>query len=84
VTAVTISTTRGADYDKSASYTVGVTAPTTSFEMELRYQLLDPNGNALTILDLVRFLRAVASGLESGKSFFATAVTGTNFTGPQM
>jgi hypothetical protein len=84
MTAVTISTTRGADYDKSASYTVATTAPTTNFELEIRYQLLDANGNQLTKLDVINFLQAVAFGLESGKGFFGNAVTGTNFTGPQI
>jgi hypothetical protein len=84
MTAVTISTTRGADYDKASSYTIATTAPTTNFEMEVRYQLLDVNSNQLTNLDLIKFLQAVIYGLKSGKNFFASAVTGTNFTGPQI
>jgi hypothetical protein len=84
MTAVTISANRGGNYSNASNYTIATTAPTTNFELEVKYQLLDVNGNALTKLDLINFLKAVAYGLESGKNFFASAVTETNFTGPQI
>lgn len=91
MTAVTISTNQGVDYAKSGNYTVATTAPTTNFDFEVRYQLLNqatPQA-AVTKMDLIRFLQAVIYGLESNvtgtqTSFFASAVNGTNFTGPQI
>ena len=85
MTAVCISSTRGVDPGKSANYTVATSAPTTNFDFELRYNLLDAQSNALKIRDLVVFLEALEDALENGgKQFFATAVTGTNFVGPQI
>ena len=84
MTAVCISSTRGAAEMQPASYTIATSAPTASFDFELRYNLLDQNSVAITLRDLIRFLEALTDGLESGKTFFSTAVTGTNFTGPQQ
>jgi hypothetical protein len=84
MTAVAIGVNRGANLDQSASYTILTSAPTASTDIELRYQLLDANGKQLTKLDLILALKGIIRGLERDKSFFATAVTGTNFTGPQI
>ena len=85
MTAVCISSTRGVDVDKSANYTIATSAPTTNFDFELRYQLLDVQGNAIKVRDLIVFLEALEDTLENGgKLFYATAVTGTNFVGPQI
>ena len=86
MTAVTISANQGVDYDKSANYTVATTAPTTNFDFEVRYQLLNQASPqaAVTKLDLIKFLQAVIYGLQSGSGFFPNAVNGGNFTGPQI
>ena len=86
MTAVTISSNQGLDFNKSVNYTVATTAPTTNFDFEVRYQLLNQASPqaAVTKLDLIRFLEAVIYGLESGSGFFPNAVNGTNFTGPQI
>ena len=84
MTAVRIASTRGVDYDKSANYTIGTDAPTSNFDFELRYNLLDANSVAITKLDLLLFLENLEYAIKSGKGFFSTAVTGTNFTGPQI
>ena len=84
MTAVCISSTRGVATHKSASYTVTTDAPNSNFDFELRYNLLDANSAPLTKKDLIRFLEALEDNLETGKPFFSTAVTGTNFVGPQI
>ena len=84
MTAVRIASTRGAEFNKSASYTIGTDAPTSTFDFELRYNLTDQNSVALIIKDLILFLEGIEDGLNSGKPFFSTSVTGTNFTGPQL
>jgi hypothetical protein len=84
MTAVRIASTRGANEYQASSYTIGTDAPTTNFDFELRYQLLDANSAPLTIKDVIRFLEGLENGFTSGKPFFSTSVTGTNFTGPQL
>ena len=88
MTAVRIASTRGCNEWNSANYTIGTDAPTSSFDFELRYNLLDQNSVAITKKDLWKFLYVlmkmlVKSGII-GTQFFKTAVTGTNFTGPQI
>ena len=88
MTAVCISSTRGCNEFSSANYTIATSAPTASFDFELRYNLLDQNSNAITKKDLWRFLyvlmkQLVKSGIL-GTQFFQTAVNGTNFVGPQI
>ena len=88
MTAVCISSTRGCNEFSSANYTIATSAPTTNFDFELRYQLLDLQGNAITKKDLWKFLyvlmkHLVKSGIL-GTQFFQSAVTGTNFVGPQI
>ena len=88
MTAVRIASTRGCNEWNSANYTIGTDAPTSSFDFELRYNLLDQNSVAITKKDLWRFLyvlmkQLVKSGII-GTQFFKSAVTGTNFTGPQI
>ena len=88
MTAVRIASTRGCNEWNSANYTIGTDAPTASFDFELRYNLLDQNSNAITKKDLWRFLyvlmkQLVKSGII-GTQFFKSAVTGTNFVGPQI
>lgn len=80
---VNITALRGANYDFPSSYTIGV-ASTGSGDMQVRYQLLDQNGVQITKKDLIQFLKHVIYGLESGKDFFGKAVSGNNFTGPQI
>ena len=88
MTAVCISSTRGVQPDKPANYTIATSAPTSTFDFELRYNLLDQNSVAITKRDLVLFLEALIDGLEHGgklsTQFFQTAVNGTNFVGPQI
>ena len=84
MTAVRIASTRGVLPNQSANYTIGTDAPTSSFDFELRYNLLDQNSAPVTIQDIIRFLEGLEDGFTSGKSFFSTSVTGTNFTGPQL
>jgi hypothetical protein len=88
MTAVCISSTRGCNEFNSANYTIATSAPTSSFDFELRYQLLDANSVAITKKDLWRFLFVLMKYLvTSGKlstQFFQTAVNGTNFVGPQI
>ncbi len=84
MTAVTISCTRGATYDQPISYTLATSAPTSGFDFELRYNLTDQNGAALTKLDLVRFIEATIYGLNSGTTFFPLANNGTDFVGPAL
>ncbi len=84
MTAVRIASTRGVNEYQSASYTIGTDAPTSTFDFEIRYNLLDQNSVAVTIKDVIRFLEGIENGLTSGKPFFSTSVTGTNFTGPQL
>ena len=84
MTAVRIASTRGVNEYQASSYTIGTDAPTASFDWELRYNLLDQQSNPVTIKDIIRFLEGLENGFTSGKPFFSTAVTGTNFTGPQL
>ena len=88
MTAVCISSTRGANEFVASSYTIATSAPTASFDFELRYNLLDQNSVAITKKDLWRFLYVLMRELvKSGKlstQFFQTAVNGTNFVGPQI
>ena len=84
MTAVCISSTRGVLPNQSVNYTIATSAPTATFDFELRYNLLDQQSVALTIKDLILFLEGVRDGLMSGKPFFSTSVNGTNFTGPQI
>lgn len=83
MTAVSISASRGSNYDKSASYTIGTSAPATG-DFELRYNLLDAQSVAILKKDLILFLDRLECGLNSGKGFFSTSVNGTNFVGPQL
>lgn len=88
-TAVCISSTRGLAPFEASSYTIATSAPTSSFDFEIRYNLTDQNGAALNKLDLIKFLEAVKYGLESmggpiAGQFFKTAASGSNFTGPQI
>ena len=88
MTAVRIASTRGCNEWNSANYTIGTDAPTSSFDFELRYHLLDAPSVAITKKDLWKFLyvlmkQLVKSGII-GTQFFKSAVTGTNFTGPQI
>ena len=70
---------------QAANYTIATSAPTATFDFELRYNLLDVQGNAITKRDLIRFIEALEDHIEgAGKAFFATAVTGTNYVGPQI
>jgi hypothetical protein len=84
MTAVCISSTRGVPPNQPGSYTIATSAPTSSFDFELRYNLLDQSSAAIQIRDLILFLEGLEDGLESGKGFFSTSVTGTNFVGPQL
>ena len=88
MTAVCISSTRGCNEWNSANYTIATSAPTSSFDFELRYNLLDAQSKPITKKDLWRFLyvlmkQLVKSGIL-GTQFFQSAVTGTNFVGPQI
>ena len=88
MTAVRIASTRGCNEWNSANYTIGTDAPTSSFDFELRYNLLDAQSVAITKKDLWKFLyvlmkQLVKSGIL-GTQFFQSAVTGTNFVGPQI
>lgn len=89
MTAVCISSTRGVDPYQPASYTIATSAPTTNFDFEVRYNLLDANSVAVTKKDLIIFLEAVVDELEQSggrlvTQFFQTAVNGTNYVGPQL
>lgn len=84
MTAVAIGINRGVDVNKSANYTVLTSAPTASTDIELRYQLLDAQSVALTKKDLVIALEGFIRAILQGKGFLDKAVTGTNFTGPQI
>jgi hypothetical protein len=81
MTAVTISSTRGTTYDVPINYTIETSAPTSDFDFELRYNLLDQNGNAINKLDLIKFLKAVIAGVNSGGNnpFFSLAESGSNY-----
>jgi len=74
---------------QSANYTIATTAPTASFDFEVRYNLLDQLGNPIKKLDLIKFLEAIEAELNSAGGplagqFFQTAVSGTNYVGPQI
>ena len=85
MTAVCISSTRGVDVAKMANYTIATSGPTSNFDFELRYNLLDAQNNPITKKELIRVLEALEHALESGSvQFFDTAVGGTNFVGPQI
>jgi hypothetical protein len=83
MTAVSIAIARGVDVNKSANYTVTANAPT-SLDVEVRYQLLDAQSKQLTKKDLLIALEGIIRAIEQGKGFLDKAVTGTNFTGPQI
>ena len=82
MTAVSISSTRGASPLQPLSHTISTNAPGTG-DFEVRYNLLDQNGAALTKQDLVLWLRGVVSGLDSA-TFYQQANGAANFTGPQL
>ena len=88
MTAVCISSTRGVDPYQSANYTLATSAPTSTFDFEVRYNLLDQESAAIKKLDLIKFLEAVIDGLESGGplagQFFQTAVNGSDYVGTQI
>ena len=89
MTAVTISSTRGASDTDPLNYTIETSAPTSNFDFELRYNLLDQNSVAITKKDLVLFIEAVIRGLESGgplmSQFFYQAVNGsTDYVAPVL
>jgi hypothetical protein len=88
MTAVCISSTRGANQFNSANYTIATSAPTSTFDFELRYNLLDQQSKPITKKDLYKFLWVLIMELVKGgkltPSFFQTAVNGTNFVGPQI
>jgi hypothetical protein len=58
MTAVSISTTRGALLGDLADFTVGTSAPAAG-DMEFKYNLLDTNSAAITRKDLQLFLRGL-------------------------
>ena len=86
MTAVCISSTRGADPLKSANYTIATSAPTSTFDFELRFNLLDGQSAPLTKKDIILFLENLADIFEqpNTKAFFSTSPNGSNFTGPQI
>ena len=85
MTAVCISSTRGVDVAKMANYTIATSGPTSNFDFELRYNLLDQNSVALKERDLILFLEAVIVAIEAGTTIgFSTAVNGSNYAGPQI
>jgi hypothetical protein len=88
MTAVCISSTRGVNPYEPANYTIATSAPTSTFDFEVRYNLLDGQSKAIKKIDLVFFLKAVIAELESSGvlagQFFQAAVNGTNFVGPQI
>jgi hypothetical protein len=83
MTAVAISFNRGTDDNKASNFTVNTSAPGAG-DFELRYNLLDASSVAVTKKDVIKFLKATIKHLNEGKTFFSTAVTGTNYTGPQI
>lgn len=91
MTAVCISSTQGVNLFNSANYTIATSAPTSNFDFEVRYNLLNsasPTPVAINKKDLIKFLEAVIYHIQSGgklsTQFFQTAVNGTNFVGPQQ
>ena len=82
MTAVQISFSRGTDDRKMSSFTVGTSAPGTG-DIELRYNLLDGQSVAITKKDIVKACNAFIRAIQSDK-VLATAVSGTNYTGPQL
>jgi hypothetical protein len=91
MTAVCISSTRGVNDRLASNFTIATSAPTSTFDFELRYNLLDQNSVAITKKDLKRFLDRLLNELCEGTGggrlatqFFQTAVNGTNFVGPQI
>ena len=88
MTAVCISSTRGVLIQQAASYTIATSAPTSGFDFEVRYNLLDQQSVAIRKKDLILFLEAVIRGLEEGGplagQIFQAAVNGTNYVGPQI
>jgi hypothetical protein len=85
MSSVTISSTQGASPYQPINYTIATTAPTTNFDFELRYNLLNQNSVAINKLDLIKFIENVISGIESGDgTFFTKAVGGSNYVGPVL
>jgi hypothetical protein len=85
MTAVTISALRGVDgMSQPLAFTIETTAPTASFDFEVRYNLLDQNSVAVKKIDLIKFLQAVVYGIETGTIFFPQANTGSNFVAPVL
>ena len=90
MTAVRISSTRGCNDRNSANWTIGTDAPTSTYDFELRYNLLDANSVAITKKDLMRFLQRLLDEINAtgggrlATQFFQTAVTGSNYVGPQI
>jgi hypothetical protein len=84
MTAVCISSTRGVDPYVPNNYTLATSAPTSSFDFEVRYNLTDQNSVAINKLDLVKFIKATIAGIESGNIFFPLAVNGSDYVGPVL
>jgi hypothetical protein len=84
MTAVCISSTRGVDPYVPNNYTLATSAPTSTFDFEVRYNLLDQNSVAITKLDLVKFIQNVIDGVNSGNQFFPLAVNGSDYVGPVL
>jgi hypothetical protein len=58
MTAVSVQMQRGVSGTKLSDFSIDGFAPT-SLDIEVRYQLLDTNGNPLTREDVILFLKAV-------------------------
>lgn len=90
MTAVCISSTQGVNLFNSANYTIATSTPTSNFDFEVRYNLLNSASPQVAInkKDLIKFLEAVIYHIQSGgklsTQFFQTAVNGTNYVGPQQ
>lgn len=67
--AVQISVSRGALLVNSSDFTIGTNAPGTS-DIELRYNLTDTNGKALTRKDILLALEGLAHGFKSSPSMY--------------
>jgi len=58
MTAVSFSMNRGVDGFKMTDVTVGTSAPTSTFDVEFRFNATDQNSHNLTDLDLIRAIDA--------------------------
>jgi hypothetical protein len=63
MTAVSIQSTRGVSGTKLSDFAIDGLAPA-SLDMEVRYQLLDVNGAALTREDIILFIESVIRLLQ--------------------